>query len=159
RKELLEASVQYLERFARRREGDPRLRNELADSYFRIAFMTNIVGPQVNALPAYERALALYRELHKPGHRATDRRLLTARTLINMSNLQKACGRRAEADASLRESRRVLEELGRERPEEPAVLKSLAGALSNEANRLQDQGKHDEALKLSLRARALFEKM
>ena len=44
RKEMLEEGLKYLQKFALRKANDPKLRNEIADTHFRIGLLTNIVG-------------------------------------------------------------------------------------------------------------------
>ena len=159
RKELLEAGLKYLLKFAARRDGDPKLRNELADTHFRIAFLTNILGPGKDALALYRQALALYRALQSDPGKQADPRLMIARTLANMGNLFEKLNRPDEVDRSIGEALAILEELARERPDDWQVLHSLAYTLNNQSNRSQNAGRRRAALGLTLRAGAILRRL
>src|SRR5262249_59914427 len=61
--EVLEAALRYYQGFLRLRGGDPAARADVAAAHVRVALLTSAVGSKEQALPEYERALALYQEL------------------------------------------------------------------------------------------------
>ena len=172
RKEMLEAGLAHFQKFARRNANDPQLRNEIADTHFRIAQLTNIVGARKDALASYRQALALYRDLNTPhptlspsggegrvrgAGKNGDQRLMIARTLSNLANLLSDLGRGREASEARQEAFGLIEELAGEKPKDPEVQHSLALALNTEAGRLKRQGKFSEALAVILRGRSITE--
>jgi serine/threonine-protein kinase len=153
RKEMLEAGLAHFQKFAQRNANDPELRNEIADTHFRIGLLTNIVGSKKDALGCYRRALDLYRDLKAKGGKYGDQRLMIARTLSNMANLWSDLGQGREAGDARKEAFGLIEELAREKPKDPEVQHSLALALNTESSRLKAQGKFSEALTRILRGR------
>ena len=156
RKEMLEEGLKYLQKFARRKADDPRLRNEIADTHFRIGLLTNIVGAKQDAIASYRRALALYRDLHKT---TSDQRLMISRTLNNLANLLGDVGRGGEAADARQESHDLVEALGREKPNDPEVQKSLVVALNSKAGWLESRGKPRAALDVLLRGRGITQQL
>src|SRR5439155_20426202 len=124
RKKLLKGGLTYLQRFVDRNQGDPELREELANTLFDFGLIANAVGAKQEALQSYERSLALYRELLKkvPDKAEWKHQLVSA--LINLGNLQHDLGRDGDKRESLRQARELIAELD---GNDPRTKSKLAG--------------------------------
>ena len=56
RKELLEKALGYYQRFLQRRGDDPRVQDELANAYYRVGRITEVLVSPQEAIPSYEAA-------------------------------------------------------------------------------------------------------
>jgi serine/threonine-protein kinase len=115
RKRFLEAGLRHYEQILSQRGGDPRLRGQVAATYYRIGNITAAIGSRADGLASCKRALALYEELHREKPDSTDLQLHVARTAHRVGVLQSELGQGDEAEASFGRAKGFLEEL-REHP-------------------------------------------
>jgi serine/threonine-protein kinase len=157
RKELLDRALKYYQSFIQQRGGDHSVQSELAATYYRVAFITAIVGSADDALTAHRQSLALYESLVR-SHPSNIRFQIDLAIVCNdLGNLQKGLGR---ADEALRTHQRGLalrDRLARAHPEGIRFQNELAKSYANIGSLLPILGRHDEALHYYEKARAINE--
>src|SRR5262249_46227933 len=116
RKQGLEAALRYYQGFLRLRGGDPAARAEVAAAHVRVALLTSAVGSKEQALPEYERALALYQELARDAPDNPRWPFCAAGCWNNLGVVRNALGRPAEAQRAIEQARDLLEPLARSLP-------------------------------------------
>jgi serine/threonine-protein kinase len=157
RRELLGHALDYFKRFRDQNRAHRGMRADVADSYFRVALITDTVGSKSEALAEYEEARALYEQLVT--ETPDDRKLLDrlARTCNNLAIVQGALGRYADAVASQRRALALRRQLVGSNPD-PATRNEVARDILNLAtlqSRLGQFGNarrsHEQALELQQR--------
>jgi len=153
RKEMLEVGVKYYQGFVAQRGDDPALKADLAKTYFRLAFLTNLVGSKRDALNSYAQARTTYEDLLAADPDNANYREQIAMTCINMGGVQEAIHDRTAALASYERARKLLEGLDRASPDNPKILAHLGilynnlGNVNRGLNRLDDsRAAYDQAL-------------
>jgi serine/threonine-protein kinase len=131
RRAILQAGVNYYKEFLRQKGGDPRLRKDMADTLFRLAFITAVIGTPGDALRTYEQALDLYEQILRADPASADAREGAARTSINLGILQRGFGRLEAALASYRRARDYYARLSRAHP---GVLPYQSGLVASYVN-------------------------
>jgi serine/threonine-protein kinase len=126
RHDLLKSALAYYEKFTQERQGDPRLRRQLAKAYFRVGQITAEIGSVPRALDALRAAAAIWEPLVKA--HPSDRGLasLLARCDLALGKTQSASGDYSSAMTRLSESRSMLERLAALDPSEAAYQSDLA---------------------------------
>ena len=161
RKALLTEVLKYYQAFLQQRGNDPALKAELAATHFRIAAITSEVGEKQEALAAYEKARALYDEVHRERPASINLANVAAdlaRTLNRIGILQEALGI-SEALASYERSRALFEELGRAQPKDRLIRSDLAAVCCNLGILHRGCGQLDKALAFHEENVALLEKL
>ena len=97
RKDLLDRALKYYEGFIRERAGDRSVQAELAATYYRVAWISGIVGTTDQARQAYLKSLAMYEVLtrYHPTHIRYQTDLATV--CNDLGNLHQELGQRDEA--------------------------------------------------------------
>jgi serine/threonine-protein kinase len=157
RRELLVAALAYYERFLKERGHDPAVRAELADTHFRIATITTLLGPKPEALTSYQRALALYEDLLKAEPRSVPLRLSVAEVHGRIGKLHGELGDPAAAVASNERAAALYDKLLAEKPGHAVAQSGLAAVLNNTGNLHRAAGRTKEARDCQGRARKLQE--
>jgi hypothetical protein len=154
-KTLLESSLAYYQRFLQMRGDDPLLKAEMAETHFRIARLTQRIGRKADALAAFRRSEALYRELYEadPTDAAAQYRLATL-----PNNIAPLMERNEDALAVYEQARSLFERFLRDRPDDANLLGGLASTLNNMAARQHWMGRTDLALCLCHQAQAIQER-
>jgi serine/threonine-protein kinase len=155
RKEILETGLRYYEDFLRQKGDDPRLREEMAATLFRAAYITNLIGSKSEALRAYERALAHFEKLLRAAPQDTRLQAHVARTCINIGNIQSALGEPRKALASYLRSRDLYARLARRHPRRREFQSGLAKAYTNLGGQYRASGQLTQVLDVWGRALAL----
>jgi serine/threonine-protein kinase len=117
RKEFLEAILKHYQGILAQRAEDPRLRSGVAATYYRIGQLARSVSSRHDALEAYDRARALYQELHEANPDDAAVRLRLALAVHRMGVVQCDLGLPAEAMESYERARTLLEGL-RDHPQQ-----------------------------------------
>ena len=157
RKELLDRAVSYYEGFVRDRAGDPVLRFELADLYFKTAKLTTDIGSKAEALDRYRRAAELYDGLLRED--PDNQRYLTEQAYIlnNSGSLHGDIGDRPKAAAAYHGALAVYARLRAANPGDLGYQDSTANALYNLGRLESDAGDFGPALDHLGQARAVRE--
>jgi tetratricopeptide (TPR) repeat protein len=145
RKEFLEAVLRHYQGVLAQRAGDPRVRSDVAVTYFRVGQLTRAVGSRHDALDAYNHALALYQELAEAHPDDAELRLRLGRTVYQVGSLQADLSRSADAMQSFRRAHTLFQGL-RDDPQlgDEARL-DLAAACSGIGNLHMADGQRREA--------------
>jgi tetratricopeptide (TPR) repeat protein len=142
RRKLLLSAQSYYRGFLKQRGQDPDLRMELANTHALLGRLATATGSRDEALAEYQKALAMYRELHR--ERPADRgvRCSLTGTLVNLSTLSDVSG----GLAHLQEARALYERFLSETPGDLDLATGLAQTLSNLAVKFSTLGRIPEAL-------------
>src|SRR5262249_39835129 len=116
RKELLESARQYYEEFAREHGDDPTVQTELAEAWYRIAYITNFDGSGQGALPILSRALTLYRDLARRHPGVVRYPYKVAMCLNDLGIVQSSTGSFDEAARSHQEALEIRQKIVKEHP-------------------------------------------
>jgi eukaryotic-like serine/threonine-protein kinase len=142
RRELLDETLKYYERFVEQAGGDPALRADLAMTYGKIGTVNDQMGLTAEAIAAHGAAIALLEKLvaEQPETAEYDRRLA-----ISRNNLALALGRAGRTDEARRAFQQAIaaqQKLVAEHPQADAYRAELAlshnnlGSLERETGRL-----------------------
>jgi serine/threonine-protein kinase len=148
RKEMLETALKYLEGFLKKKSDDPEVLADLAQTQFRVAQLTAIIGTKTRALDAYNRALERYQEVLKNDPKKDHwARAEIAATYINSGALQDLINDPKGALQSYEKARGMLEILQKESQgeEKAKYLADLSAAECNLGNLHRVLGHLDDA--------------
>ena len=106
RRELLEQSLKFYDRFLTEHAENPAVRREAGWAYQRVGRIRNDLGDRKAAIAGYEEAVTLFTPLAaEPGDRQTDDRLDLAQTQRQLAVVLEADGKPAQADAAYEAAR------------------------------------------------------
>jgi eukaryotic-like serine/threonine-protein kinase len=159
RKQLLESALKYYQEFARQEGGDPALKKELAEAYFRVGSITEELGTPPEALVAFRRALDAFQALSAAEPRNASLRGDLARTHRAIGRMEAGTGRPDDAIASFRLASNLGEELVGSNPEVPDYQENLAWSYNNLGTMLQRRGEASSARPFYNRAIATWERL
>jgi serine/threonine-protein kinase len=159
RKAFLEASLKYYDGFIRQRGKDPTLRAELADTKFRVAFITNVIGSQTEALARYQEARAIYEELVAADPKSAALRAGLGRTCINMGLLLDALGKPRESLEAQEKARDLFDRLSRQVKKPAAYRSSLAATYTNLGTLYRTIGRLPDSVDAFRKALAIHEEL
>jgi serine/threonine protein kinase len=158
RKDLLDRALKYYQNFLQQRSGDPGVKAELAATYYRVAWITNIVGPKERAVDSYEKAISIYDELIRT-HPDVERHQIDRAIVFNdLGNSLAGLGRSKESLDAHRQALAVREVLARAHANEGRYQNELAKSHANVGAGLWGAGQLNEALASIEAARAINEK-
>jgi serine/threonine protein kinase len=159
RAELLQSALRYHQQFIDTWKEEPAKRAALADSYRYVAYLTQQMGAQPEALSAYQKSLDLQQQL--TGERGKDNRRIEdlASTWVAFGHSQQSTGRYTEAARSFDQGIALWRALVQQHPAEPRYQNGLAYALTNFSYFLREQGKIDESLRHLRQAAFLREQL
>jgi serine/threonine-protein kinase len=159
RRELLQSALNYYDRFLRERGEDPALRREMADTYYRMGTITSLLGPKAQALEAYHRAVAVYRDLLAAAPANRELRAALAETHARIAILQQETGRPTAALASYQDAVHRYEELLSEQPGNDPLHNGAAAVYSHLGALHRWVGRVPDALTCMSRAQELQEEL
>jgi serine/threonine-protein kinase len=111
RQQLLVKGLQYYQRFVAQRSEDPRLRQELANAYSRVAEVTRDIGTRRQALEAFRSARSIWEQLVAADPSAPEPQAQLAFCLLAIGRLQADSDESQPAMDSLERARVILEPL------------------------------------------------
>jgi tetratricopeptide (TPR) repeat protein len=159
RKNVLEKVRAYYDEFLKRHAGDPALRTELADTYFRLGLINTAVGAKQQALASYRQALALYEELRRADPGNSWILAQQAHVHNNTGFLRDGLGQGLRALDAFRQARKLHEQRLQAHPNDPGAQNDLSITLSNLGAMYGRMGRSGQALDCLERARALQEQL
>jgi serine/threonine protein kinase len=160
REAIAKRGLRYLDELARESGADPRLKEELADAYERVADIQFSSGPNLGqpagALESAQKALGIRQTLaaRDPGSVRWQRKL--AANYLHISSIQRNRNDPAGEQESLRAGSAILERLNRSAPDDPALRVELAGVYRQEGARLAASANVEGARDLIVKARDLI---
>jgi serine/threonine protein kinase/tetratricopeptide (TPR) repeat protein len=131
RKQLLGGARAYYHKFVAMRRGDPRLRAELGDAYYRLATITAEVESRARASALFEKALATAEELSREHPDHPEHRYQVGASLCELGNLHQLAGRLEKARELRNRSLEVYQKLVVDFPSKHVFRWELAGAHQN----------------------------
>jgi serine/threonine-protein kinase len=159
RQELLNTALTYYKTFAKQRGNDPRLRQQLANAYFRVGEVTKEIGSPSEAIEAFHSAETIWQSLAAAHPEDDELESHVAECQLAIGKQMDELGDLKGAMTTLAQSRATLERLVAKHPEVAAYQSSLADCYSKIAH---DQGKlevGDHGLASLERAKAIQQKL
>jgi serine/threonine-protein kinase len=141
RQAILRAGVKYYKEFLKQKQNDPRLRKEMADTLFSLAFISNVLGKEGDAQAAYEQALTYYQDVLRADPTNAGAQEGLARTSVNLGILHKVFGRPEAALASYRRARDYYSRLNKAHPDQLAYRSGLVASYVNLAGLYRTSGR------------------
>ena len=111
REALLRPALRYYQAFLRRRRDDPAVTEELAWAYFRVGYITDLIGQKAESRDAYAEACVLWERLAAERPDVGRFQVDLGRAYNNLGLAQGATGKEQEALRSYRRSVEVIEAL------------------------------------------------
>jgi serine/threonine-protein kinase len=157
RRDLLESARKYYQGFLEERGDDPTVRAEAAEAWYRIGFVTQVVGSREAALNALRRAAAMDEALARdyPGVAADPYKL--AMSLNDLGNQQRYLGLPRDSLQTQQRALAIREQVARAYPGVPEYRKELAIGQMNVSGRLADLSRFGEALEPLRSAQEILE--
>jgi serine/threonine protein kinase len=159
RKELLESARKYYQGFLSQRNDDPNLRAEVGAASYRVAIITEMLGTADQARPAMEQARASYLGLTRDHPTVTKYWVDLAICDNDLGRFHHQVNDRATAYRFHSEAREIRERTAREHPDSARFQDELVRSYSNLSLLALDEGKVDEALRLTEQAVAILERV
>jgi serine/threonine-protein kinase len=159
RKELLTNALSYYTNFVKERQGDPRLRQQLATAHYRVAQITREIGSLVQALEEFQAAQKVWESLaaSEPGNHQVRENLADCHERIGQ--IRYSMGDHLTAMTSLTEAIAILERLTIEHPEITSYQASLAHCYMSKGIYLSELMQLNDAEQLLLKAKAIKERL
>jgi tetratricopeptide (TPR) repeat protein len=153
RKQLLQASREFYQRFIDQRRDDPALRIGLASAYHRLAAITDAIDAKDEAVAHQREAIRLYEELSAEDRNNASLQHDLSLAYFNLGSLCLSMDQIGPAEGALRHSLGLIEQLAASRADSPANSGQLVQSL-NGLGRLHAEKTGDtiEAEKLFTRA-------
>ena len=140
RKELLESALQYYQDFIEHDTGNPDLRNELAQSHFRVGQITALVGSRQDALREFNRAREITADLLRENPDDVNLNIRMARIHNASGRLQRELGEPENAMSSAEAAGQLSVALLDQYPHIEGIATELASSVNNIAMLHLDAG-------------------
>jgi serine/threonine protein kinase/tetratricopeptide (TPR) repeat protein len=132
RRDLLEQSLEFYNRFLHLHGDDPAVRREAGWAYQRVGRIRNDLGDRKAAISAYQKSAELFDGLaREPSDQQTGDKFDLAQTQRQLAIVLEADGRQRDADAAYDSARASLRELADSNSDRPAYRAQLANLLLN----------------------------
>jgi tetratricopeptide (TPR) repeat protein len=159
RRDLLATAQEFYERFTRERGGDPGLRADLGQAYFRLGYISGQLGELDKAAEFYGRMQSVFAALARDNPDNPDHLAKLAMSHNDLGAAYKSAGRMQEAEANYLEARRLREQLARDQPDDPKYQAGLAQAANNLAVLYDESGRQREAEANYRQAEELYDRV
>jgi serine/threonine-protein kinase len=159
RKELLDAALGYFQSFIKQRGHDPKLQDELAQTYVSVGRITGLIGSKVEARKAFVEARTIFEKLHHDTPTDLKIHARLASTCNSLGIKQHETGQTQDALTSLNEARSLYLECLQARPDDRQFQADLAGAWGNIGILYSEMGELTKAVAAYEEARTLQEKL
>jgi serine/threonine-protein kinase len=155
RDSLLRQALTYYQQFLDQRQSDPGLRNEVAQAHFFVGRVTEAIDTPAKALPHYEAAADMQKELVDGGNDSESLSAAYAQTLNARGRALQRLGRRDEARGFYRQACERREKLAAAKPDDAERARAHASSVMNLGLMEIEDGRPQEALPLLQRAQTL----
>jgi serine/threonine-protein kinase len=159
RQELLQNALKYYQQFVNQRSQDPRLRQELANAYFRVGEITKEISSPQQAIESIRSAETIWEGLaaDRPKNAEVQGHLAACR--LEIGALQEKVGDLQGALNSLSSARATLEPLATRHPEVALFQAKLAECLANIGVIRAKLESTDQALAMLQKAKAIRQQL
>ncbi len=155
REELLQKGLAYYQRFLEEREEDPALREEVAQAYYFIGRITREIDSPANALPYYERAVDLQRQLLDGSPENHALRASYGTTLNAVGDSLLRLGEIDEAKHLFEQAVEVRKQVAKANPQDDEAARTLANSVMNLGFTHYVRREVDESVSLIKHAQAI----
>lgn len=152
RKELLSSALPYYLRFVKDRGHDPKSREQLANAYFRLGEITQVIDSEQAALKLYRSAMQIWEDLGRAEPRNLELQARLADTYSALGKLRMSESLPESLDW-LNRALRIYERVAAERPLESRSQASLAACCSEIGDCHSRSSDVDRSLEFFKRAR------
>jgi serine/threonine-protein kinase len=159
RQELLASALTYYQQFVNQRGQDPRLRDQLANAYFRLGQITREISSTQAAIESFRSAKSIWEQLAASEPRNDDRQGRIAACQLGIGKLRERIGDLPGALRSLSQARAILEPIAARRPQEAAFQADLAECLTKIGVIRASLESTDEALESLRQAKAIRQQL
>jgi serine/threonine-protein kinase len=145
RRTVLQAEVQFYQKFLELRGDDPAFQRERGQAFLHLGWLTMELGGKEEAVRHYRQGLAVFADLVRDHPDTPEYRAWLARGSNDLGVLYDHFGQRDEAERLLREAIAVQEALVRDWPKVDAARFDLAKHRGNLGRIYRDRGRLDQA--------------
>ncbi len=146
RKDLLEKSLDFYDRFLKLAGNDPAVNREAGWAYQRVGRIRNDLGDRKAAIAAYEKAIELFKPLAgEASDKQIEDQLDLAQTYRQLAVALEASGQPTQADAAYEAARAGLRELADANADRLAYRAQLADLLLNRGGQFYNRSRLTEA--------------
>ena len=131
RQELLQSALKYYQQFVNQRSQDPRLRQELANAYFRVGKITREISSKQQAIESFRSAETIWQQLADSDPKNDELKGRLAACQIEIGALLQTAGDLQGALNLLSHTHAILEPLAARNPQVPLYLANLADCSSS----------------------------
>jgi eukaryotic-like serine/threonine-protein kinase len=159
RKELLESAQKYYQDFLRDRGGDPTVRADAAEAWYRLGSITHDIGSPSDALDQLQKSEGLYEALARDQPDEIRHLYKLAMCLNDICRLHHELGSVADWLAAILRATAIREEVVRREPAVPEYQKELAISYANLGLAYTNQGKLDDAIESLRKSLQIYERL
>ena len=159
RQELLQSALKYYQQFVNQRGQDPRLRQQLANAYFRLGGITRVISSPHEAIDSFVSARTIWEQLAAAEPRNDELQGYRAACQLEIGKLQERIGNLQGALNSLSQAQAILEPLAERRPEVALFQANLAECLGKMGAVRAKLDFPDEALAMLQKAKAIRQQL
>jgi eukaryotic-like serine/threonine-protein kinase len=159
RQELLQSALQYYQQFVNQRSQDPRLRQELANAYFRVGEITREISSKQQALESFRSAETIWQQLADLDPKNDELQGRLAACQIKTGELQRQTGDIQGALNLLSHAQAILEPLAVRNPQVPLYQANLADCVASIGLIRADLESPDQALAMLQKAKAICQQL
>ncbi|MCE9529545.1 MAG: protein kinase [Planctomycetes bacterium] len=154
---LLKSARDYYVNFlSTQKSDDPEVAEEMAQAHFYVAVISQETGVMAEARSEFAKSLAIMEKLPEARASTTENRVMRATILVRLGLLECDRGEATGFDR-LNQGLAVLQQIGKENPDDPAFPLSEATFLTEAASRYDLAGRQDDAVAAIDRCQAIFE--
>lgn len=140
RRKLLTDALRYYEGFAKQRDNDQQISQELSDANFRVGTINSTFGASAEALAAFRRAMQIDEQLLQENPNDTDRQLRLARSQQAVGSQLEIAGNLDDALANFDRAIGLLQTASRKNTTNLGLLHRLQSLYVLKGSTLREQG-------------------
>jgi len=159
RQELLQSALAYYQQFVNQRSQDPRLRQELANAYFRLGQITKEISSPNQATESLRSARTIWQRLVADEPKNDEFQGQLAACHLEIGKLQQRIGNLQNALNSLSQAQAILDPLATRRPDVAPFQANLADCLAKIGVIRARLESPDQAMAMLQRAKAIRQQL